>query len=164
MSEHAAIYTTADAVRARNAELDAALDDELDRLDPARLHQRQVEGEWTPAELLAHLGEFPAFFAADLTHEFDSPGSPVGRTLEHPLRNQAVAQAPHQELAELRAAILDARVSLDAMLARLEDADLNRTVTNVRYGPEPLTTYLDRYILGHKLSHLEQLRQLRAEG
>jgi hypothetical protein len=34
----------------------------------------------------------------------------------------------------------------------------------VKYGPEPLSAFLDRYVTGHKAGHLDQLRARAAPG
>jgi hypothetical protein len=56
---------TAGEVRAENAALDDALLAEAEAFDPARLRDAP-EGEWSAAQVLAHLGEFPRFFAHEL--------------------------------------------------------------------------------------------------
>lgn len=164
MIEPAETYATAESVRTRNAELDRALLAEIEQIDPAQLHTPQGEGEWTLAELLGHLGEFPAFFAADLAQDLDAPGTEIGRTKEYPGRLQAVAEAPQKELSQLRARITEAFAAMAATLARLQDADLKRTINNRKFGEEPMVVYLDRYVVGHKAEHLEQLQQARGQA
>ena len=56
---------TADDVRAENRRLDTELLAEARAADPAGLHLAPGE-EWSLAQLLAHLGEFPRFFAEQL--------------------------------------------------------------------------------------------------
>lgn len=153
---------TADEVRARNAALDAELR-ALAAQVPAHALGRDPGGEeWTLAQLLAHLGEFPSFFADDLGAWLDAgttaPPVKVGRTLEHPGRLSAVAEARRADLAVLRADIDVAFAALATVLDRLDDAHLTATTHNRKYGAEPLTTYLDRYVLGHKAAHVTQLR------
>jgi hypothetical protein len=38
------------------------------------------------------------------------------------------------------------------------------STNNRRYGVEPLTSFLDRYVIGHKQSHAEQLASLLKES
>ena len=156
------IPQTAEEVRARNAALDIQLRELAARVPADALARDPGGEEWTLAQLLAHLGEFPGFFADDLGAWLDAatiaPPVPVGRTLEHPVRLAAVAEARRADLAVLRADIDVAFAALAAVLARLDDAHLTATTHNRTYGAEPLTTYLDRYVLGHKAAHVTQLR------
>jgi uncharacterized damage-inducible protein DinB len=150
---------TADEVRARNAALDGELR-ALAAAVPAEALGRDPGGdEWTVAQLLAHLGEFPRFFADDLGAWLDDPDADVGRTVEHPARLAAVADAQRADLAGLRAGIDAAFAALAATLERLEDGHVRATMRNRRYGEEPFAAYLDRYLLGHKQAHVEQLRR-----
>jgi hypothetical protein len=158
----------ADEVRRRNAELDDRILSIVDLVDPARLHllEDKPAGEeaWSAAMVLAHLAEFPRFFAADLRRFLADPAAPVGRTHEHPERLAAVAAARDRSLDELRAAVAAAVADLAAALDGLRDHHLATLSQNRRYGPEPLTAFLDRYVLGHKQSHERQLADLVKEA
>jgi len=155
---------TADGVRRRNAELDSALLSAAQAVPAERLHAVPRGDEWSPAHLLAHLGEFPAFFAAELRRWHANPEAVVGRTHTHPgrlaaLGDESVARATLPELVErARPALAD----LAEALGLLEDSDLTATTHNVKYGEEPLAAFLDRYVIGHKAAHLEQLGALSA--
>jgi hypothetical protein len=48
-------------------------------------------------------------------------------------------------------------------LETLSDNDVDAKTENVKYGPEPLSAFLDRYVISHKSGHLDQLRSLAAE-
>jgi hypothetical protein len=149
------------AVRAENGRLDEALLAEAESFDPARL-TAAPEGEWSAAQVLAHLGEFPRFFANELRRWRDDPSAVIGRTLEHPVRLAAV-ESPADVLGELVAGMRSAFAELAAELERLTDADVDAKTENVKYGPEPLFAFFDRYVVGHKAGHLDQLRALAAE-
>ena len=150
---------TADDVRAENARLDAALLAEAESFDPGRLLVAP-DGEWSAAQVLAHLGEFPRFFAGELRRWRDDPSAVVGRTHEHPVRLAAV-ESPAAALDELITAMRAAFAELAAALEALTDDDVEAKTENVKYGPEPLSAFFDRYVLGHKAGHLEQLQALR---
>ena len=150
---------TADEVRAENARLDRALLAEAASFDPARL-LAAPGGEWSAAQVLAHLGEFPRFFAGELGRWRADPAAVVGRTHEHPVRLAAV-ESPAAVLDELIAGMGAANAELAVALEALGDDDIEAKTENVKYGPEPLSAFLDRYVLGHKAGHLEQLRALR---
>jgi len=153
---------TADAVRAENHRLDEALLAEAEAFDPARLGDAPGD-EWSAAQVLAHLGEFPRFFAGELRRWKDDPSAVIGRTLEHPVRLAAVV-SPAEAAAVLVAGMRSANALLAGALALLADDDVEAKTENVKYGPEPLSAFLDRYVIGHKAGHLEQLRALAAPG
>jgi hypothetical protein len=149
---------TADEVRAENARLDEALLAEAGALDPARLTDAP-DGEWSAAQVLAHLGEFPRFFAGELRRWYDDRSAVIGRTMEHPVRLAAV-ESPADALGELVAGMRAAFAELAVALEALSDDDIEAKTENVKYGPEPLTAFFDRYVTGHKAGHLDQLRAL----
>ena len=149
----------AEEVRAENRRLDEALLAEAETFDPDRLGGAP-DGEWSAAQVLAHLGEFPRFFATELRRWRDDPSAVVGRTHEHPVRLAAV-ESPAEALGELVAGMRSAFAELAAALDGLSDDDVEAKTENVKYGPEPLSAFFDRYVLGHKAGHLEQLRALR---
>jgi len=146
------------AIRAENARLDAALLAEAEAFDPARL-TATPEGEWSAAQVLAHLGEFPRFFAGELRRWHDDPAAVIGRTMEHPVRLAAV-EHPARALEELIAGMREAFADLAAALDEIGDVDVDAKTENVKYGPEPLSAFFDRYVTGHKAGHLDQLRSL----
>ena len=149
---------TAGEVRAENAALDEALLAEAEAFDPARL-SHAPEGEWSAAQVLAHLGEFPRFFAHELRRWQDDPSTVIGRTMEHPVRLAAV-ESPADALDELVTGMRQAFEELAAALDLLADVDVAAKTENVKHGPEPLSAFFDRYVIGHKAGHLDQLRAL----
>jgi hypothetical protein len=149
---------TAEEVRAENRRLDEALLAEAEAFDAHRL-TGAPDGEWSAAQVLAHLGEFPRFFAGELRRWRDDPSVLVGRTHEHPVRLAAV-ESPTETLSELVAGMRSAFAELAGALDALSDDDVEAKTENVKYGPEPLSAFFDRYIIGHKAGHLDQLRAL----
>jgi hypothetical protein len=150
----------AQAVRAENARLDEAILAEAEAFDPARLTDAP-EGEWSAAQVLAHLGEFPRFFAGELRRWHDDPTAVIGRTMEHPVRLAAV-ESPVEALDELITGIRSAFAELAAALDLLGNFDVEAKTENVKYGLEPLSAFFDRYVIGHKAGHLDQLLALSA--
>lgn len=149
---------TADELRSRNRRLDEDLLEAASSVDPAHLHFAP-DGEWTLAQVLAHLGEFPRFFAGELARWRNDPGAVIGRTHEHPARLAAVAD-PSGQRDELVAAARQSMAVLAQALESLADADIEAPTQNVKYGPEPLSAFLDRYVVGHKAGHLDQIGAL----
>jgi hypothetical protein len=150
---------TTDDVRAENRRLDIELLTEAQATDPAGLHWAPEE-EWSLAQVLAHLGEFPRFFAEQLRRWRANPAAVIGRTHEHAARLAAVDD-PAGQLDELVEAARSAFAVLADELGTFSDADLEAPTENVKHGREPLSVFLDRYVVAHKTGHLEQIRALR---
>jgi hypothetical protein len=146
------------AIRAENARLDEELLAEAEAFDPGRLTDTP-DGEWSAAQVMAHLGEFPRFFAGELRRWHEDPSAVIGRTMEHPIRLAAV-DSPADALDELVTGMRVAFTELAAALKLIDDNDVEAKTQNVKYGPEPLSAFFDRYVIGHKAGHLEQLRSL----
>lgn len=159
MSHSGAVPDTADGVRALNAELDRQLRELADQIDPARLHDDPGGGEWTLAENLSHIAEFPSWFANDLVAQMRQDGPVVGRTHDHPDRLAAIEAAAGRSLDDLRADLDASLDRLAGVLEELRDEHIGKLAENRKYGPEPLSTFLDRYVLGHKAAHVDQLRR-----
>lgn len=151
----------AQKLRIENRFLDEELLAEAEMFDPERLHHTP-DGEWSAAQVLAHLGEFTRFFAGELRRWREDPTAVVGRTHEHPARLAAVS-SPTEAQSELMAAMRSAFADLAKALETLSDNDVEAKTENVKYGPEPLSAFLDRYIIGHKSGHLDQLRAFATE-
>lgn len=149
--------TTADAVRAENAELDQRLLALARAADVEVLTERDDAESWSAAQVLAHLGEFPRFFSAELRRFVADPQAPVGRTVEDEDRLAAVAGATTKGVQELITGMETAFADMAEALRGLDDAHLQANTQNRKYGAEPLTAFLDRYVLGHKRGHLDQL-------
>lgn len=148
-------------VVAANEELDRLLLEELERADLAR--PPRADGEWAAAEVAAHLAEFPHFFASEIERWRSDPGVAVGRTHDDEGRLAAVAAAWSDDPSRLRSRVREAFSVLGAALQQLSDADITAATHNVKYGEEPLSAFLDRYVVSHKAGHLEQLRALASE-
>lgn len=158
----------ADALRLRNGDLDRQLLDLVAQVSEGRLHTDPGDGEWSLAENLAHIAEFPRFFARELAAMLRADvdeNVEVGRTHEHPDRVEAVAAAAGKNRHQLADAVVTALDEMADTLRHVSDDDLRRVFTNRKYGEEPLIAYLERYVLGHKSAHVDQLRRtLRSVG
>jgi len=148
-----------DAVRASNDQLDERLRELAAQIPADLLHADPGGDEWTLTQNLAHVAEFSRYFSVDLAAQLKQEGTAVGRTHEHADRLAAVAAAEGQGLDELRGALDAALDVLAAQLAELRDEHLDRLAHNRKYGPDPLTKFLDRYVLGHKAAHIQQLEK-----
>lgn len=161
MNDETPLPQTADEVRARNAALDRELRALVARIPPALIHREPGEPggeEWTLAQILAHLAEFPRYFASDLALQMEREGAVVGRTHAHPERLAAVASARGRTLEDLAAELDASLTALAAQLEPLRDEHLSRVAQHRRFGPQPLAAFLARHVLGHKAGHLQQLQ------
>jgi hypothetical protein len=158
-SHDTATPTTADEVRAENAVLDGRLLALATAVDDGDLPASPGGEEWSVVQNIAHIAEFPAFFAAELQRFLQDHHSPVGRTHEHDLRLAAVEGAGDRSRHELMASMRASFATLAAVLERLDDDHLGLTTQNRKYGPEPLSAFLARYVLDHKRAHVEQLKE-----
>ncbi len=89
MTHDNATWRTASELRCING----ALDDTLSRLVAAAddAGAPPPHPEWSVHQVLAHLAEFPHFFAADLRRWQGDRTAVVGRTHDHPQRLAAVS-------------------------------------------------------------------------
>jgi hypothetical protein len=161
MADGSGVPDTALGVQTLNSLLDTELLALAGEVSDTELFSDPQDGEWNLAQLLAHVGEFPAFFADDLARWIEDSAVEVGRTHEHPVRNATVDGVTDEQPAadELRAVMVSAFAALTATLDQLTDHHLGLSMNNVKYGKETPAAYLGRYVTGHKLAHLQQLRQ-----
>lgn len=157
------VYSTIAEIRAANDAIDDALRAELahvgaDPGPPVRPVAAGGEEVWTATQVVAHLAEFPLFFAGELRRWRGDPGSAVGRDHTHAERLAAVERASVVPVGELVGEADAAMRELSLALEELGEVDIDAATQNRKYGQEPLRAFLDRYVLGHKSSHVEQLR------
>ena len=156
---------TATDVRARNAALDHTIRTLASQVRADRLAFRPEGDGWTLAENLGHLAEFPSFFANQVSVQIRADRPTVGRTHEHVARQEAISRAAALSLEQLRNEVDVSLAELGRVLESLHDEHLPKLAQNRRYGLEPLATFLDRYVLGHKAAHIVQLEEtLRSVG
>lgn len=156
---------TATGVRAHNAALDHTIRSLASQIPASRLAFQPEEGGWTLAENLGHLAEFPLFFASQVSLQMRVDRPIVGRTHEHVARQEAISRAAARGVEQLRGEVDVSLAELDRVLEELHDEHLPKLAQNRRYGLEPLATFLDRYVLGHKAAHIVQLEEtLRSVG
>lgn len=158
MDPPADVLPTADEVRRENARLDRELLALFERTPPERIHE-DIGDEWTVAHNLAHIAEFPGYFAHQLDEWISGDRVVMGRVAEHDAdRNDALARAPQRTWSEMHETARRSFAELESILASLRDDHITASTRNVKYGEEPLHAYLGRYVVGHKAAHVEQLR------
>lgn len=150
--------TTADEVRALNCALDAEL---LSMIEGVTEYELRVDAgdEWSIDKNLGHIAEFPRYFARQLRQWLAGERIVLGRVAEYSAdRNDAVVRSKNRPLDELVREARESFRQLSDVLEQLQDEHLDSMITNVKYGEERLSAFLDRYILGHKTAHVHQLR------
>lgn len=145
--------------RARNAALDHAIRKLVAQVPADMLASRPKGGGWTLAENLAHLAEFPLFFANEVSVQMRDDVPIVGRTHEHVARQEAISRAGGLSLEQLRSDVDAALDELARVLGTVSDEHLLKLAQNRKYGLEPLATFLDRYVFDHKAAHILQLEE-----
>lgn len=120
-------------------------------------HDAAGELPWSSAQIVMHVGEFTRFFARHVRRWKAAPTSAVGRIHTNDERLGAVAAANESTAAELAGWLRFGCADLDDAISSLLDSDLDADTVNVKYGVEPLSSFLTRYVIGHKHGHIEQL-------
>lgn len=153
-------YDSAEQVREWNGELDAELLSLVDDVRPDELRVDPATGKWRIDQNLAHLSEFPAYFARQLTRWIRGEQKVLGRVAEASAeRNDPIFRAGETELETFRERIRDSFRELEEALTVLRDEHIEAPTENVKYGREPLRNFLHRYCVGHKAIHVRQLRE-----
>ena len=153
-------YESADRIREWSRELDQELLALVDDVRPEELREDPGTGKWRIDQNLAHLSEFPEYFARQLTRWIEGDQVVLGRTAEASAeRNDPIVRAGEPDLETFRRRIRRALESLEDALAGLRDQHIDAVTENVKYGQEPLRNFLHRYCVGHKATHVRQLRE-----
>jgi uncharacterized damage-inducible protein DinB len=71
---------------------------EIERLPSEVLYREPKPGEWPVMSTLAHLEELLPYWAHEAAELANSPGKPVGRTLDDPRRVEPIAEHSHDTL------------------------------------------------------------------
>jgi len=99
--------------------------------------------------------------AEDLARWIDDPEIVVGRTHDHPVRNATVDEVGDQQVSadDLCEGMATSFAEMASVIERLTDEHLDVPMNNVKYGSESIAAYFARYVTGHKMAHVDQLRR-----
>lgn len=137
----------------------------LDQASEDVLYHPSAEADgWTLAEVLAHITEARQFWCNDIRRIQASPGLKVGRTADHPGRLQAVREHGHDSIAAFRDRFVSGYELVVETLKGVTEADLQIGLEHISAGPQTLGEFIQRFIVGHDKAHVEQARQLLAQG
>ena len=89
-----------DAVDQFRAAVDSFVD-KAERLDPDVLEEEPAPGEWSVKEIAAHTAEIFNYWARQLEHLSQRPGTAFGRTVDDPARAAFVETHKHTGIDDL---------------------------------------------------------------
>jgi hypothetical protein len=134
--------------------------DILSRADEHLLYRHPADGGWTLAETLAHIAEARQFFSQETRRVLATPGIPMGRTVEHPGRLQNIQDHGHDAPDALRSRLIVSHDDMLKTLSGMANADLQLTGEHVRYGPQTLAVFIQRFMVEHDQAHVQQAQTL----
>jgi uncharacterized damage-inducible protein DinB len=138
--------------------------DILSRIDESALYRRPPgEENWTLAESLAHITEARQFWSDEVVKVLATPGAQVGRTLDHPGRQQAVKEHGHASLDALRRRFVTSYEYVVKTLSQITEQDLQLSCEHIAAGPLTVAGFIQRFLVEHDRSHVAQAQALLAE-
>ncbi|HLH63469.1 MAG TPA: DinB family protein [Ktedonobacteraceae bacterium] len=139
-------------------ELNQLMNGPLAQLEQGKLYQAPAENEWTIMQNLAHIVEFMPYWANEIEKLVAHPGQNFGRTMQHEGRLRAIEEHSHDSLQQIKALLPPSYGRLQEVLSKLKDSDLQSTGVHVRYGEKSLDWFIEEFVTGHLIAHLEQMR------
>ncbi|MCH7620494.1 MAG: DinB family protein [Chloroflexi bacterium] len=133
----------------------------VEELSETEAHQVPAPGEWTIAQLLAHIAEIQAFWTAKaiLITQEDDPN--ITRTaVENDIREAAVTGQAHDSMADLLPRCQEANQRAIQLIGGIDPAYLERP--GHRGEDNPITVQgVIRYLIGHVEEHVRQIAESR---
>lgn len=117
------------------------------------------EEVWSVLEILCHVEEGIGYWIRELVEVTRSPEREWGRTLAHPGRLQAVAQAPARNTADVLRVIEGLKEDVDAVFAEIRDEQLliEAPHCNPKFGTRPMTFLVEHFLVEHVAQHERQI-------
>jgi uncharacterized damage-inducible protein DinB len=138
--------------------------DFLDQVNEDILYRRSSgEESWTLAESLAHITEARQFFSNQVRQALTTPGIQLGRTLDNPNRLQAVKEHGYDSVDALRQRFMASYESVTRILGGMTEQDLQTSCEHIRLGSITLAEFIQRAIVEHDRTHVEQARAFLAD-
>ncbi len=78
--------------------------------------------------------------------------------MQHEGRLRAIEEHSHDSLQQIKALLPPSYGRLQEVLSKLKDSDLQSTGVHVRYGEKSLDWFIEEFVTGHLIAHLEQMR------
>ncbi len=129
--------------------------------DPAQLYQHPIiedKEEWSMMENLAHIAEFPPYWAKAMLKVVENPGQPFGRTHTDPARIAAVAEHAKDELTKALTRIETARFEANQLFLHINDEQWDKTGLHANRGEMNLRQVIDAFVIKHLRDHVDQAK------
>lgn len=139
-------------------ELNQLIDGPLAQLEPAKLYKAPAENEWSVMQNLAHIVEFMPYWANEIEKLVAHPGQNFGRTQQHEGRLLAISEHEGDSLEQIKALLPGSYARLQEVLGNLKDSDLALTGMHIRFGEKSLDWFIEDFVTGHLIEHLEQIK------
>ncbi len=139
-------------------ELNQLIDGPLAQLDPAKLYKAPAENEWSIMQNLAHIVEIMPYWANEIEKLLAHPGQNFGRTQQHEGRLKAISEHGGDSLEQIKALLPGSYARLQEVLDTLKDSDLELTGMHPRFGEKSLDWFIEDFVTGHLIAHLEQIK------
>ncbi len=139
-------------------ELNQLINGPLAQLDPAKLYKAPAENEWSIMQNLAHIVEIMPYWANEIEKLVANPGQNFGRTQQHEGRMRAIEEHSRDSLEQIKVLLPPSYARLQEVLDNLKDSDLELTGVHTRYGEKSLDWFIEDFVTGHLIAHLEQMR------
>lgn len=140
-------------------ELNELIDGPLAQLDPAQLYKAPAENEWSIMQNLAHIVEIMPYWANEIEKLVANPGQNFGRTQQHEGRLKAIDEHGRDSLEQISALLPGSYARLQEVLGNLKDSDLELTGVHTRFGEKSLDWFIEDFVTGHLIAHLEQIKR-----
>jgi uncharacterized damage-inducible protein DinB len=149
------------ALARRIEELYGELERLVGGLRPDQLYWEPGGEAWTVMQVLAHVGEFPGFFAGELLRAVADPGTRWGRTMADAARLQAVADGRGSTLQEAWERVQRGRQAILDALGSISDGDLDVEAEHVnpKFGRRSMRWLVEHFIIEHLEGHIGQIRR-----
>jgi uncharacterized damage-inducible protein DinB len=143
-------------------ELNRLIAGPLLQLDPKKLYQPPMPGEWTLMENIAHIVEFMPYWANEIAKLIANPGQNFGRTAQDEERLRAIEAHGSYTLAQAAAALPGSYARLDQVVSTLQDNDLELTGLHSNFGEKRLEWFIEEFVTQHLTGHLRQMKEVLA--
>ena len=135
--------------------------DSLEGLSEDAAHQIPAAGEWTVAQLLAHIAEIQAFWTAKAILITQEANPNITRTaVENDIREAAVIGQADDSLADLLPRCREASERAVQLIGGIDPADLDRPGHRGENNPITVEGVI-RYLTGHVEEHVKQIEESR---
>src|SRR5258707_15214172 len=150
------------SVQKSYADLNQLIDGPLASLDTSKLYQVPAENEWSIMQNLAHIVEIMPYWANEIEKLLAHPRQNFGRTQQHEGRLKAIDEHGRDSLEQIKALLPGSYARLQEVLGTLKDSDLELTGVHPRFGEKSLDWFIEDFVTGHLIAHLEQIKTARA--